>query len=174
MKKAVMSVALLFIMLFVVSGCGIGYNSSPESVATEMVKRLSKDNYGNMKELFFHDKDTYFDEKVFQKLVEEKKLNIKGNKKIEVKEVGSEITGEDGNIHVKVKIDIDDNDIFNIETVNVNNKWYVYDKGFYAGAMTFIVPEGSKVYLNGNKLDSSYSGKQKTKVNIEKYQQAII
>ena len=166
MKSRVKFFILLFFMLFIVTGCSGSYNSSPEAVAKEMVKRLSKDDYSIMEELFYKEEGSYFDEKVFKKLIEDKELNIKDNKKIDIKEIGSEITGEDGNIHVIVKIDIDDDGVFKLETVNYKDKWYVYDESFYDGAMTFIVPKGSKVLLNGKELDSSYAGNQKTIVTL--------
>ena len=133
MKNNVKKIFLLFILLvipFMVTGCG--KNSSAKDVAVEMVTRLSKDNYENIGDIFYQEKDSYFDEAAFKELIQDKELNISGNKTIKVKEVGSEITDQEtGNIKVEVQIAIDDNKVFNVDTIKVGNKWYVYEPDFY-------------------------------------------
>ena len=158
MKNNVKKIFLLFILLiipFMVTGCG--KNSSAKDVAIEMVTRLSKDNYKNIGDIFYQEKDSYFDDAVFKELIQDKELNISGNKTIKVKEVGSEITDQEtGNVKVEVKIAIDDNKIFNIDTIKVGSKWYVYEPDFFDGNVEIIVPKDSTVKFNGKKLDKNY------------------
>ena len=57
-KKIVLLLALL-VVPFMVTGCG--KNSSAKDVAVEMVTKLSKDDYKNMDDIFYQEKDSYFD-----------------------------------------------------------------------------------------------------------------
>lgn len=153
-KKIFILLALLVIP-FMTTGCG--KNSSAKDVAVEMVTRLSEDDYKDIGDIFYQDKDSYFDEDAFKAAVQDKKLNISGNKTIKVKEVGSEITDQEtGYVKVAVQIAIDDNKIFNVDTIKVGDKWYVYEPDFYDGNIEIIVPKGATVKFNGKKLGKSY------------------
>ena len=154
LKKFKIFLLLIFVMCFV-TGCS-NDNESAESVALAMVERLSDDDYEGIGELFYQDEDVYFDEKVFQKLIEDKKLNISGNKTMEVTEIGSEITNEDGYVQSRVKILIDEDRTFNLDTIEVDGKWYVYDESFYDNGIVVVVPDGATLKLNGNEVDKSY------------------
>ena len=153
MKLRSSKVFLLLIVLlvpFFLTGCGA--NNSAKDVATEMVEKLSKGNYKNMDKIFYQEKDCYFDDTAFEKTIKDEKLDIEGNKKIKVKEVGEEITNDDGDTTVEVKIAIDDDKIFTIDTIKKDGKWYVYEPDFYDGSMEIVVPNGSTVKLNNKKL----------------------
>ena len=111
-KKIVLLLTLL-VVPFMVTGCG--KNSSAKDVAVEMVTKLSKDDYKNMDDIFYQEKDSYFDEEAFKAAIQDKDLNISGNKTIKVREVGAEITDpETGYVKVEVEIAIDNNKIFNV------------------------------------------------------------
>lgn len=157
MKKVQKVFLLLAILVlpFMVTGCG--KNSSAKDVAVQMVTKLSKDDYKNIGKIFYQAKDSYFDEAAFKKLIQDKELNISGNKTIKVREVGEEITdSETGYSKVEVKIAIDDKKIFNIDTIKVGNKWYVYEPDFYDGNIEVAVPSGTTVKFNGKTLNKSY------------------
>ena len=157
MKRKTQIIYLLLVLLLVPLVTGCGKNNSAKDVAVEMVTRLSKDNYKNMGDIFYHDEDSYFDEVAFKELVQDKKMNISGNKTIKVKEVGDEITdSKTGYPKVRVAISIDDNKIFNIDTIKVGNKWYVYDPYFYDGNVEIVVPNGTTVKFNGKTLNKKY------------------
>ena len=151
MKKVQKVFLLLAILVlpFMVTGCG--KNSSAKDVAVQMVTKLSKDDYKNIGKIFYQDKE----------------LNISGNKTIKVKEVGEEITdSETGNSKVEVKIAIDDNKIFNIDTIKVGNKWYVYEPDFYDGNIEIAVPSGTTVKFNGKTLNKSLMKTKETDTKV--------
>ena len=153
--KKIFLLLILLIVPFMVTGCG--KNGSAKDVAIDMVTRLSKDDYKGIGDIFYQEKNSYFDEEAFKEEVQDKELNISGNKTIKVKEVGSEVTDpKTGNVKVEVKVAIDNNKIFNIDTIKVGNKWYVYEPDFYDGNIEIIVPNGSTVNFNGKKLGKSY------------------
>lgn len=160
----VLSLLVLLVVPFLLTGCGS--NNTPKNVAVEMVERLSEDNYKNIGKLFYQEENSYFDEEVFKDLVEEKNLNISGNSKIKVKSVGDEITNSDGNSTVKVQIAIDNGKIFNVNTIKVKNKWYVYAPNFYDGNIEIVVPKGSKVKFNDKTLSKSYLKTKETDVTV--------
>lgn len=161
-KKIVLLLTLL-VVPFMVTGCG--KNSSAKDVAVEMVTKLSKDDYKNMDDIFYQEKDSYFDEEAFKAAIQDKDLNISGNKTIKVREVGAEITDpETGYVKVEVEIAIDNNKIFNVDTIKVGNKWYVYEPDFYDGNVEIIVPKGATVKFNGKKL-----GKKNLKTKEEDF-----
>jgi len=76
--------------------------------------------------------------------------------KIRLKEVGSQITNSDGYVHSDVKIEIDKDRTFNLDTIEVDGKWYVYDESFYDGGIFLVVPEGASIKINNEKISSSY------------------
>lgn len=158
---------LLIVVPFLVTGCSS--NGSAEDVAVAMVKRLSNDNYKNIESIFYTEKGSYFDENVFQEVIKEKNLNISGNKKIEIKEVGGEITNSEGNTTVEVKIGIDNNKVFTINTIEVDDKWYVYDPDFFVGDIKIVVPVGSQVSVSGKKLTKDYLKSENIDVDISYY-----
>ena len=165
MKKITKLICLLLVSAIILTGCSNG-GSSAKDVAIEMVTRLSKNNYKNIGSIFYHE-DSYFDETAFKALVKSKGLNISGNKTIKVKEVGKEITdSKTGNVKVTVKIKIDNNKTFNIDTMKVKNKWYVYDPNFYDGNIEVIVPSGTTVKFNGKALDSKSVETEETDVKV--------
>ena len=167
MKKVQKVFLLLAILVlpFMVTGCG--KNSSAKDVAVQMVTKLSKDDYKNIGRIFYQEKDSYFDEEAFKKLIQDKELNISGNKTIKVKEVGEEITdSETGYSKVEVKIAIDDNKIFNIDTIKVGNKWYVYEPDFYDGNIEIAVPSGTTVKFNGKTLNKSLKKTKETDTKV--------
>ena len=153
MKKLgkVLSLLLVISIIPFITGCG---SNTAEKVAVEMVTRLSNDNYKNIGDIFYHE-DAYFDEKAFKELIQDKEMNISGNKTIKVKDVSDEITdSKTGNLKVAVRIAIDDNKYFNINTIKVGNKWFVYEPNFYDGNVEIVVPSGTKVTFNGKELNS--------------------
>ena len=167
MKRVTKLVCLLLILAIVpfLTGCSNG-GSSAKDVAIEMVTRLSKNNYKNIGSIFYQ-KDSYFDETTFKELVKTKKLDISGNKTLKVKEVGEEITDhKTGNIKVTVRIKIDNDRIFNVDTMKVGNKWYVYDPDFYDGNIEVIVPSGTTVKFNGKALSSNSVHTEETDVKV--------
>lgn len=159
-----LSLLVLLVVPFLLTGCGS--NNTPKNVALEMVERLSEDNYKNIGKLFYQEENSYFDEEAFKDLVEEKKLNISGNSKIDVKNIGDEITNSDGNSTVKVQIAIDNGKIFNVDTIKVKDKWYVYDPDFYDKNIEIVVPKGSTVKFNGKTLSKSYLKTKKTDLSV--------
>lgn len=166
MKKLTKIICLLLVIAIVPFITGCSNNSDAESVAIEMVTRLSKDNYKNIKDIFYHE-ESYFDEDAFKELVKSKKLNISGNKIIKVKEVGEEITdSKTGNVKVRVQIKIDNGKIFNVDTMKVGNKWYVYDPNFYDGNIEIIVPNGTTVKFNGKTLDKKSVDTEEQEVKV--------
>ena len=170
MRSNIKKIVLLFLLVlvpFLVTGCSS--NGSAEDVAVAMVKRLSNDNYKNIESIFYTEKGSYFDEEVFKEVIKEKELNISGNKKIEVKEVGSEITNTEGNSTVEVKIGIDNNKIFTINTIEIDGKWYVYDPNFFVGDIKIVVPTGSQVSVGGKKLTKDYLKSEEVDVDISYY-----
>ena len=164
MKKLKRILLVLVFGLFTITLTGCGASSGPEKVATKMVEKLSKGDYKNMSSIFYHE-DSYFSDEAFKKLLVDKNLTIEGNKKVKVKESGTEITDENGNPTVKVKVAIDNNKIYYIDTVKIKNKWYVYDDSFYNGDIKISVPKGTTVTLDGKKL--SESKEEKTDVKIK-------
>lgn len=167
MKKIQKVFLLLAILVlpFMVTGCG--KNSSAKDVAVQMVTKLSKDDYKNIGKIFYQEKDSYFDEEAFKKLIQDKELNISGNKTIKVREVGEEITdSKTGYSKVEVKIAIDDNKIFNVDTIKVGNKWYVYEPDFYDGNIEIAVPSGTTVKFNGKTLNKSLKKTKETDTKV--------
>ncbi len=154
MKKLTKIICLLLVLAIIPLLTGCSDNNSAKGVAVDMVTRLGKDNYKNIGDIFYHE-DSYFDEEAFKELVKDKRLNISGNKTIKVKEVGEEITdSKTGYVKVRVQVEIDDKRIFNLDTIKVKNKWYVYDPNFYDGNVEIIVPANTTVKFNGKKLDN--------------------
>ena len=167
MKKLTKIVCLLLVLTIIpfLTGCSNG-SSSAKGVAVEMVTRLSKDNYKNIGSIFYHE-DSYFDETAFKELVKSKRLNISGNKTIKVKEVGEEITdSKTGNIKVTVRIKIDQDKTFNVDTMKVGNKWYVYDPNFYDGNIEVVVPSGTTVKFNGKELSKKSVETDETDIKV--------
>lgn len=158
MKKIVLVLTLGFVSLFI-AGCSA--NGSPTKVAKEMVKRLAKEDYANIEKIFYQEEGGIFDEEKFKALVEKNDLNIKGNKKIEVREEGAEITNADGFVTSKIKIAIDNNKLFTIDTIQVDGKWYVYEPDFYDSDITIVVPKGATVKIDDEKLGKEYKEKKK-------------
>lgn len=158
-------ILMLFLLPFLVTGCSS--NGSPEDVAVNMVRRLSNDNYKDIESIFYQDENSYFDEEAFKSIVKEKGLNISGNKKVEVKEVSDEVTNSDGNSVVTVQISIDNNKLFTIDTIKVDNKWYVWEPDFYDGDIVIAVPKGAQVKFNNKKLSNKYLETKNIDVEIE-------
>lgn len=163
MKKLRKILLVLVFGLFTITLTGCGASSGPEKVATKMVEKLSKGDYKNMDNIFYHE-DSYFSDEAFKKILTDNNLTIEGNKKVKVKEVGSEITDENGNPTVRVKISIDDNRTYNIDTVKIKNKWYVYDDSFYNGDIKISVPKGTTVTFEGKKLTGAKEEKTDVKI----------
>ncbi len=152
MKKVTKLFCLLLVVAIIPFLTGCTDNNSAENVAIEMVTRLSKDNYKNIGDIFYHE-DSYFDEKAFKELVKTKRLNISGNKTIKVKKVEDEITDtKTGYLKTTVRIKIDADRVFNVETIKVKDKWYVYDPDFYDGNIEIVVPTETVVKFNGKTL----------------------
>ena len=112
--KKVFLLLTLLVIPFLTTACG--KNNSAKDVAVEMVTKLSKDDYKNMDDIFYQGEDSYFDDEAFKAAIQDKELNISGNKTIKVEEVGDEITDQEtGYLKSSVRIKIDDNKIFNVE-----------------------------------------------------------
>ena len=148
MKKIVMGLWLVLIIFL--TGCGKNFNSSPESVAEEMAKRLSDGDYKKISELIYFEEDGFIDEVSFKNYLVDNDLVIEGNEKYKVLSVD---TYSDDSSSV-VKVSIDNNRILKVNTVKKDEKWYV-DLGSYVydEDLTITVPVGSTVYLNNEKLD---------------------
>lgn len=152
MKKLAKLFCLLLVIAVIPVMTGCSNNNSAESVAVKMVTKLSNDDYKNISDIFYHE-DSYFDETAFKELIKSKKLNISGNKTIKVSKVEDEITdSKTGNVKVTVRIKIDGDRTFNIDTMKVKDKWYVYDPDFYDGNIEIVVPNGTSVKFNGKVL----------------------
>ena len=163
MKKILI---LLFSIAFL-SGCGsMQINSSPDSVALEMAKRMSTGDYAKITELLSGSKDAFVDEKSFEKYLTNNGLNIEGNELYELKE---ETEVEENDTTATVQIKIDDNKILRVNTVKEDGKWYV-DLGSYSYDEDLIihVPTGSTIKLNDTAL--SYEKYAKTEQS-ERYWQ---
>lgn len=166
MKKVTKLFCLLLVVAIIPFMTGCTDNNSAENVAIEMVTRLSKDNYKNIGDIFYHE-DSYFDETAFKELVKSKKLNISGNKTIKVKKVESPITdAKTGNEKVTVRIKIDADRVFNVETIKVKNKWFVYDPDFYDGTIEVVVPSNTSVKFNGKVLGKNYVKSEEKELKV--------
>lgn len=164
MKKIFLILVLSFVTLFM-AGCST--NGSPKSVAKDMVKRLSNEKYDKIEEIFYQPEDCYFDSAVFKALIKDKGLDIAGNKKIKVKEVGKETKNSDGKLTSKVKISIDDNKTFILNTIEIDGKWYVNDPYFYDSNITIVVPSNTKVKINGKTLGKKYKETKKESITVQ-------
>lgn len=147
MKK--LSIIILFILVFI-TGCSNGYNSSPDKLSEEMVKRLSNGDFKNIEELILTNDDVVITPNSFEQYLKEKDLYIKGNDLIEV--VNYQKPTKDENTK-KVVVKIDNNKAIEINTIKKDNKWFI-DLGYDAyEELTFITPIDSIVKLDGIKLD---------------------
>lgn len=167
MKKLKVILMSLTVLL-IVSGCsGKNVYSSPEAVSEEMVKLLSKGNYKEAKKLLYNDEGNLFiDDTSFENYLDSNKLVIKGNKKIELvkdtKEYEKDITSK------TVKVKIDDNRIFELNTKLKDKKWAIdIGKSYYDTDLIIQVPVGSVVKLNGTTLDKkNYAKNEKVKQKV--------
>lgn len=153
MKK--IKIIVLTLLVILISGCeNINAFLTPENVSKEMVSLLSKGEYEKAKDLLYIEEENIFiDAKSFEEYLKENELIIKDNKKIELVENSIKY---DKNIESKtVKIRIDNNRIFELDTRLKNNKWYIeLDSTSYDKNLVIEVPKGSNVKLNGITLDA--------------------
>jgi len=156
--KYLLLALVLFIVPFMLTGCGNDNNKSPETVSEAMIKMLIKDDYKGAKNIFYHE-DSYFTDEAFAALVKERKLSLKNNKNYKVASVGKEFKDVDGNTTVTVTYTLDNNKSFTFNTIKVDEKWYVYDKTFYDGDVFIAVPKGATVKFDGMKLKDSTKDK---------------
>jgi hypothetical protein len=140
------------------TGCG-NNNGSPEKVSEAMLKKLISADFKGTKELFYHE-DSYFSENAFAKLAEEKGLLVKDVKKYKVKEKTKEYKDANGKKLVNVTYEVNNTSNFTFKTIEVDNKWYVYDETFYNGNIQVAVPKGSSLTFDGKKLKDKKSEKE--------------
>lgn len=160
-------IRLIFIFCFMVlSLTGCSSNNSAKNVAESMVKYLSQEKYEKISNLVYQG-NSYFDEEVFMQILEDNNLLIPGNSKIKIKEVGKEIKDVDGNSTIRVKIEIDNKSIYNIDTIQIDGKWYVYVPNFYDVDIVLAVPKNSTVKLNNKKLTDDYKITQEVSFNVQ-------
>ena len=145
------------IMIMLCVGCSSNANNSPDNVALEMANILSKGDYKNVSKLFDSD-EVYIEGKAFEEYLNTNDLNIKGNKKIEL--VKEDTSNDETSNTLKIKID--NNIIFSIDTIKKDYGCYV-DLGDYCydDDLTIVVPKDSTVKLNGNKLSFDKYGETK-------------
>lgn len=153
MKKNKILIVLMLSFFFFLTGCGTtDIYSSPESIAKEMAKRMSKGEYSKVSELLLNGDKAFIDSSSFENYLNENSLNIVGNKKYEV--VKEDNTTENTTSKY-VKIRIDDNKILKVYTVKDNNKWYVnIGDSYFDKDLIIKVPTGATVKLNGVQLNS--------------------
>ena len=143
-------------MLFLLSGC-TNYNSSPDKVALEMVKRMSDSDYKEISELVFLPDNGFVDSSSFKRYLEDKDLLIEGNKTYGVINYNAP-KKEEKNVRVTIKTD---DKYINVNTIKKDKKWYVNLGNNYYDDLVFYVPVGSKVFLNGTELvKESYKSKE--------------
>ena len=153
--KKLRGIIVCFLVVFLLTGCGSSNAfKSPDSVSLEMVKLLSNGSYKKASELLYVEDNTFIDEKGFEQYLIDNQLNIKDNKKIELVEDDSK---DEKDITSKiVKVKIDNNKIFELDTKSKDGKWYVdIGDSYYDSNLTIQVPKGSVVKLNGITLDKS-------------------
>lgn len=153
--KKLRGIIVCFLVMFLLTGCGSSnVFKSPDKVSLEMVKLLSNGNYKKASELLYLDDKTFIDEKSFEQYLNDNQLNIKDNKKIELVEDDSK---DEKDITSKiVKVKIDNNKIFELDTKLKDGKWYVdIGDSYYDSNLTIQVPKGAVVKLNGTTLDKS-------------------
>lgn len=156
MKRCVLLLMNIFMLSFCF-GCSKNVNSTPENVALEMAKVLSKGNYEKVDELF-DTEEVFVDSGAFEEYLNKNNLNIKGNKKIEIKKDES----TNNNTLKQIEIKIDNNKILRVNTIKKNDKWYVkLDNYNYDNNLTFVVPKGATIKLNNKKLDFDKYGETK-------------
>lgn len=153
MKKFLKLCIMIFAFLLI-TGCGNNYNSSPESVAEEMVKRLIKKDYDDMEELLKLEQGSFIDEKSFENYLNENNINIPTNEDYEIVK-DNEVNGNSKTVIVKFK-----NSTLKINTVKENDKWYIELGEYnYDEDLIIKVPKGSIVKINDVKLDFEKYGK---------------
>lgn len=153
MNKKYFLIILTLFFSFLLTGCGTtNIYSSPEAVAKEMAKRMSKGDYTKINELLLNGDKSFVDSSSFENYLNENSLNIVGNKKYEV--VKEENT--DNATFKYVKIRIDNDKILRVYTVKDNNKWYVdIGDSYFDKNLIIKVPTGAVVKLNGVQLDKA-------------------
>lgn len=154
---------LITLCLFMLTGCK--KEDTPETLANNVVDLLSNGSVEDISSYFYVENGDFFDEKTFEELLVEKGLNIDNNKTNEVIEVGAQLTDDNGNPTVKVKVIIDNNKVVNLNTVKVDEKWYVYDNTFHDKDIRIIAPKGTQVFMNDKELSSDYL--QKVSLNVK-------
>lgn len=158
--KKLRGIIFCFLVIFLLTGCGSNGAKTPEDVATSMVELLSSGNYKKASELLYLEDNTFVDEKSFEQFLKSNELIIKDNKKIELAEDGG--TSEKDITNKIVKVKIDNNKIFELNTRLKDGKWYVdigdnnYDKD-----LVIQVPKGLEVKLNGVPLDKKIAVDEK-------------
>jgi len=141
---------LLWLFVLIITGCGNMYDD-PSKVATEVVKRLSNGQYNKIYELINIPENFYNNDDIFISYLEEKNLNIYGNKN---QKVVNKIVTEDEAI---IEILIDDNKKITFYLVKVNGKWLV-NINDDMDEFSILVPVNASVYLNDTKIDrTTYS-----------------
>jgi len=148
MKKLLV---LIVTILIVLTGCGGDFNSTPEKVALEMVDRLSKGDYDDIEELIYAgENNAYFTEESFKEYLKDNNLLIEGNKETEVVDYEEpEENAKQSDLVVK----LDDNKAIQFSLIKVEESWYVNLSSDVNGDITFLVPLGAKVKLDGQELD---------------------
>lgn len=167
MKKGLKLLLVLVMALCVLSGCAKDKNSKPEEVAKSFIKRLGKSDYEGIGNLFYHEGCDLWSDEVFKEVIKSKNLDIAGNKSVgkEYKVVEA-TTNDKGLLHSEVSMSIDNGVMFNLDTVKVGDKWYVYDPSVFDGNIMIVVPKGSKVIINGTTIDDKYYDKIETTISL--------
>lgn len=153
-KNKILVFFLLSFCICLLTGCS--NNNSPDSLASNVVDLLSDGSIEKVSSYFYVKNGDFFDKLSFVELIKEKGLNIENNKMNKIVDVGSELKDDDGNSIVKVSVLIDNNKVFGINTIKVDEKWYIYDNTFHDNDIRIIVPKGTTVKINDVLLDESY------------------
>lgn len=126
-------------------------NSTPKSVAINMVSRLSNKNFDNIAGIINVSSDAYIDDGSFLNYLKAKNINLTGNKTISV--INEDKKSENFEV---IKILTDNNVVMTINTVKINNKWYVDLKDDFDKNIIISVPKGSTVKINKNVVSRKY------------------
>ena len=161
MKK--ISIIILITLIFF-TGCSGNFNSGPDKLAGEMVKRLSKGNYKDIEELILTEENTFITVNSFIKYLKANNVFIEGNKMVEVVNYKAPTKDEK---YAEVTVRIDNNKTIEIDAVKKEDKWFVDLGEDEYSELEFLSPVDTTIKLDGEELDSKqYSKKEKVDVTL--------